>query len=1096
MGAIVANPTITAKLAFTEKRMATRQRAGNPVVGFAGPNPGPHQYHDHDHDGPAAADAPAAAAGEAAHAGDGEAQGPAAAAPAYLTPEDIFKTTRTHKRLPAATVPAFAALAGPVFSAYKHASTNGNWDDATRLTGVILSLIRQGLAMENAVGNRKRNHGQLRRKMKHLGELYAKALDKPGSRPDLLSHAAADALLKAATRETERAEARALRPPPPDAAEKAAVRKVLRIETMVREGHIGRAARAATSTNGAVRVDPAMADTLRAMHPAPPADRETPALPDDAPTHNFDLGTLTKATKKACNGSANGASGWTPEIILQLLPHHDCAEGLIALANDIANDRGGPLFRALLLQCRGVALKKPDSTKPRPVAIGEVFFRISAYCTLGPMRGPLGAHFEPLQAAVGAPGGSERVLHILQAATESMGPESAALLLDLENAFNLADRSEALRALYAVPSLAPLWRIMSFAYGHEPTNVVYITIEGTMLYIHSADGSRQGCPLGSITFCAYAQKHFLAAVAGFDTEVVAQAVADDFGIVGSIDNILVSLQRLKDGPMTVNLGKTKILWPHEAEPPQRLVDACVEHGVKLVLGGTPHLGGWLGLSERGGVDLQGEHLLVQVETHAKLLEVVSHPKMHRQAAQLLLRMCAATKLGYLARVTPTHIAKEPFERFDEQLLATYTAKLLTIERRHAPGNVDPQGQQDQAATPNTHTTHQLETSLSMRVGGGGVSLASAISSPAFYAATVAAASSLSALGLGPRPGEPLRQFERARNAAHQNLVAAGVQTSDDDKLTLEGRNTAWLPDKPADTTSFYAEAVSAPLALKLQRHLTHELQDIRYELHFQTLSKVDQIRLLTGSAPSSSAWLRTVPRFDNPDLCLPNVHALHAHRQRVGLGPAPQAVTCGFCKKSVADDPHHAHHCVTMRRGATTRRHDMLNDLFARQCLRAGVPCIKEITANPYAHGDVPQGPRKRPDANQHWGQGNDTFTDTTVVSPIAPSIVAKSSINVCVSQLKYRAKAKVKKYSEISKATGSPLIPLAIGIFGRLCKEFAVTLKRVAVAALHSELIEEAELAPYKQRLVQETSIVLQKGNSIMGLCYARRAVRGAPTA
>ncbi|KAL2612792.1 hypothetical protein R1flu_024484 [Riccia fluitans] len=92
----------------------------------------------------------------------------------------------------------------------------------------------------------------------------------------------------------------------------------------------------------------------------------------------------------------------------------------------------------LLGASRLLALAKP-SGGVRPIAVGEVLYRLVAR-TLGfQFREALADHFSPLQFGVATRGGCETIIHGLRA-TLDLHPDWVVLQVDIQNAFNTISR--------------------------------------------------------------------------------------------------------------------------------------------------------------------------------------------------------------------------------------------------------------------------------------------------------------------------------------------------------------------------------------------------------------------------------------------------------------------------------------------------------------------------------------------------------------------------------------------------------------------------------------------------------------------------------
>ena len=91
-----------------------------------------------------------------------------------------------------------------------------------------------------------------------------------------------------------------------------------------------------------------------------------------------------------------------------------------------------------------IGMQKPDGGV-RPIAIGEVWYRVTTLCTLEAYAGAGGA-LKPLPLGVGVSGGVEAAGHVLLSALAEVD-HAKAFLLDGENALNSVDRAAAFTAV-------------------------------------------------------------------------------------------------------------------------------------------------------------------------------------------------------------------------------------------------------------------------------------------------------------------------------------------------------------------------------------------------------------------------------------------------------------------------------------------------------------------------------------------------------------------------------------------------------------------------------------------------------------------------
>ena len=133
--------------------------------------------------------------------------------------------------------------------------------------------------------------------------------------------------------------------------------------------------------------------------------------------------------------------------------------------------------KLFLLSSILIGIDKNAGASVRPIAIGEIFYRIAAYRGQLVVQKVAQSILQPIQLGVGVSGGCESIVHNLQHALELGDHPVAALAIDFKNAFNCVSRKSMLEALYSHPQLQYIWRLVDFAYS-VPSD----------LYIRNGDG--------------------------------------------------------------------------------------------------------------------------------------------------------------------------------------------------------------------------------------------------------------------------------------------------------------------------------------------------------------------------------------------------------------------------------------------------------------------------------------------------------------------------------------------------------------------------------------------------------------------------------
>ena len=263
-------------------------------------------------------------------------------------------------------------------------------------------------------------------------------------------------------------------------------RTATRIQRFLELSSVTRAARALDAR------DPQVVAALRAKHPtAEPATllhTDVPAIQLDEETWRT---TLDRMRSKM--GAAGGPSGWTFEHVMAAVDSSSAAfSASLTFVNLML---GGELPRhSGLLDSTLIGLTKPDGSV-RPIAIGEVWYRMATQCILTVVAGE-GRALAPLQLGVGVPGGAEAFAHGANAARQA-DQESYVLAADIDNAFNSVSRSAIFAAVRdKVPQIL---KFVQWAYG-GPTNLHIMGAAPGTPPVQSQTGVRQGDPLGPLLF--------------------------------------------------------------------------------------------------------------------------------------------------------------------------------------------------------------------------------------------------------------------------------------------------------------------------------------------------------------------------------------------------------------------------------------------------------------------------------------------------------------------------------------------------------------------------------------------------------------------
>ena len=222
-------------------------------------------------------------------------------------------------------------------------------------------------------------------------------------------------------------------PPVGDVSE-VSVSVVRRALALVAAGQLRRAA-SSLLQKGIHDPTPEVEEQLRQLHLSPPVDA-LPRCPREAPSPSFSPASVHAFLReRAPRGSAPGLSGKTESLLLPLADDPQLLLALTSFLEDIASSRIDSASRARLLSCRLIPARKKDDGV-RPIAVSEIFLRAASALSLRLLPpGTLSRLLAPIQLGLGSVGGTEAVIHRVQALLE-LHPDHVLLSLDFANGFN------------------------------------------------------------------------------------------------------------------------------------------------------------------------------------------------------------------------------------------------------------------------------------------------------------------------------------------------------------------------------------------------------------------------------------------------------------------------------------------------------------------------------------------------------------------------------------------------------------------------------------------------------------------------------------
>jgi hypothetical protein len=249
----------------------------------------------------------------------------------------------------------------------------------------------------------------------------------------------------------------------------------------------------------------------------------------------------------------------------------------------------------------------------------------------------------------------------------------------------------------------------------------------------------------------------------------------------------------------------------------------------------------------------------------------------------------------------------------------------------------------------------------------------------------------------------------------------------------------------------------------LQRHLTRLVESAEAARLRNTLSNVDNARVIANAAKWASTWLLTVP--SRSEFCIPNMHYRIAFRLRLGLPPlAVPNVGC-VCGASLATAPLHPLHCGACS-ALVTARHDGVKQRLAQTAHMLGADALLEPRTVIYSDD-------RHPDIALLIGNTNLT-TDVTIANPLAPSNVRRAQRALATAIAAETRKEA--RYAEEAKQQGTSFCAFGLEVLGGWGPQAQALAKRLIN---HAETFSIYSRQEAQALLLHSVSVALQQGNA-----------------
>ena len=723
----------------------------------------------------------------------------------------------------------------------------------------------------------------------------------------------------------------------------------------------------------------------------------------------------------------------------------------------IINGEGTGQLKHMLLSMRGIPLSKPQSTKVRPIDMGEVWFKAAGRIAMKQVD--VARVFPNIQYGSAIKGGCEKAIHIVQTQLEkhihddptNPSTSTVAISTDIANAFNTCSRAHIFDTMNNNTITHPPLRMFHWSHSSPSNVLVYDHDNGNIAaVIPSAAGTKQGDPLASFGYNLSMQPTY-SAVQSHVPQVTLVAIHDDLTIVGPLQHAMKAFDYFTEllsqrGDLQLQPSKCRVLSPSSTSSIHTAVQReCESRSLTFIQGCMPLLGGYVGTDDVIATTIVKD----TVSSIYPLLDALSHAKMPSPFAMLLLRHCITSKVAYLTRVTRPEVARKSLLELDEHILKVFTSKVDIP----SPDKLD-------ASTISI-------IRLPSRLGGIGIPSTADSSAAAYLSSVCLALPHLQLLPQAP--------YTSSITLAHATVLTPGTGVVVSDRIPSTVDALLLTYSKPT------------PLVDGLQHHIQQQCyKHIHRGLLASYTTNAQRAALLSASSSRSGIPLTSIPNADHPTQVMPS--ALFNQYVRMRLQLPPRDVSPDVCNILQCNTPltthiektHHYQVCKHIRNREATLRHNKVLNTVLRLARDAGFAASHEEPIRDE------KGQKLRPDAIITPSTPNHPtmYIDVSITHPAAQSYSTQAAaITNPLVTAKTREHIKHTKYDNVAAQDNARFVPLVLESYGSFGREFDSFLSVLGSAAADFHGLCERELKKWMACAYHDIVVALHSGNALMAL-------------